>query len=118
MGRKTTTSGPSSASGSKRSKTASTSTPTSSAPSNRAPTAGGNRPPPPHSINKYELQFSNSEHIARYDSFATRRIVEPKYMDIELLTSFGLWDSLRELIEVAGWTNFLRFTFPVYERLR
>jgi len=39
-------------------------------------------------------------------------------MDIEFLTSVGLWDSLRELIEEAGWNNFLLFTFPVYVQLR
>ena len=38
-------------------------------------------------------------------------------MDIEFLTSVGLWDSLRELNEGAGWTEFLSFTFPVYEQL-
>jgi len=117
MGRKTTTSGPSSASGSKRAKTASTSTPASGVPSNRALAAPGNQPPSPHSINKYELRFSNSKHIVTYDSIATRRIIEPKYMDIEFLTSVGLWHNLRELIEAAGWTDFLRFTFSIYERL-
>jgi len=80
---------------------------------NRAQAARGNRPPP-HSINKYELRFSNSEHIARYDLVATRSIIKPKYVDTEFLNFVGLWDSLCELIEAAGWTDFLSFTFPFY----
>ena len=90
MGRKTTAVGPSSASGSKRAKTTSTSAPATSAPSNWAPAALGNRSPPPHYINKYELRFNTSEHIARYDSLTTKRIIEPKYMDIAFLNTAGL----------------------------
>jgi len=41
-------------------------------------------------INKYEIHFSNLEHIASYDSIATRWIIEPKYMDVDLLRSLGL----------------------------
>jgi len=100
LGTKTTTSGPLSVNGSKRAKIASTSIPPSGAQSNWAQAAQGDPPPPPHSINKYELRFSKSKHIAKYDSVATRRIIEPKYMDIEFLTSVGLWDSFRELIKV------------------
>jgi len=38
-------------------------------------------------------------------------------MDVAFLNSIGLWDSLCELIEAAGWTEFLSFTFPIYEWL-
>jgi len=113
MGRKTTTTGSSSASGSNRAKTTFTSTPAFGAPSNRVQVAQGNRLPPPHSINKCELKFSNSEHIVRYDSVATRRIIKPKYIDIEFWNPGWLWDSLRELIEVADWTDFLSLLSPL-----
>ena len=52
--------------------------------------ARGSRPPPPHAIDKYELHFSNGEHIARYDSIASGRIIKPKYMDVEFLKIVGL----------------------------
>jgi len=38
-------------------------------------------------------------------------------MDIAFLNFVELWDSLRKMIEAVGWTDFLRFTFPIYERL-
>jgi len=69
-------------------------------------------------INKYELHFSNSEHIPRFDSIASRWIIEAKYMDVEFLKTIGLWDSLNELIRVAGWTESMGLAFMVYERLR
>jgi len=47
------------------------------------PQAARDNRPPPHAINKYELSFNNSEHIARYDSIASRKIIEPKYMDVD-----------------------------------
>ena len=56
----------------------SSSTPATSAPSNWAQVARGNHSPPPHAINKYELSLSNGDHIARYDSIASRKIIEPK----------------------------------------
>jgi len=112
MGRKTAIASSSSTSGSKRAKTTFTSTSWSGAPSNSAQAARGNHPPP-----HCELRFSNSEHIARYDSIATKRIIESKYMNIAFFNPVRLWDSLRELIKVAGWAGFLSFTFPIYERL-
>jgi len=89
MGRRTTTIDPSSSGGSKHAKMSS-STPSSNAPSNWAQAAWGNRPPHPHAISKYELRFSNSEHIARYDSIASSRIIEPKYMDVDFLKTVRL----------------------------
>ena len=79
--------------------------------------AQGKRPPPPHAINKYELRFSNSEHITRYDFIAGRKIIEPKYMDVDFLKIVGLWDSISKLIEVVRWTEFLSLTLLVYEPL-
>jgi len=63
------------------------------------------------------LRFSNNEHISRYDFITNRRIIEPKIVDVELLKTIGLWDSLTELIEAAGYTEFLSLTLPVYEHL-
>ena len=39
-------------------------------------------------------------------------------MDVEFLKTIGLWDSLNELIRVAGWTESMGLAFMVYERLR
>ena len=80
--------------------------------------AKGNHPTsPPHVINKYEICFIDPKHIARYDFIATRWIIDPKYMDIDLLRSLGLLDSLHGLLEVAGWVEFMKLDKPVYERL-
>ena len=38
-------------------------------------------------------------------------------MDINLLRSLGLWDRLLELLEVAGWVEFIQLNKLVYERL-
>jgi len=38
-------------------------------------------------------------------------------MDIDLLRSLGLWDSLHELLEVTGWVELMKPDKPVYERL-
>jgi len=54
--------------------------------------AQSNRPVP-HAINKYELRFTNSEHIARCDSIASRRIIEPKYMRNFLIVHGSLFIS-------------------------
>ena len=68
-------------------------------------------------INKYEIHFIDPEHIAHFDSIAARWIIEPKYMDVDLLRSPRLWDSLHELLEVAGWVMFIMLDKPVYECL-
>jgi len=68
-------------------------------------------------INKYEICFSNSEYIVRYDLVASRQISEPKYMDVDLLKNLGPWDSLSALLEVAGWAELMRLALPMYEHL-
>jgi len=83
----------------------------------RGQVAWGNHPPLPHAINKYELRFSNSEHVARYDSLASRKFIKPKYMDVDFVKTVGLWDSISELPGVVGWTEFLSLALLVHERL-
>ncbi|KAJ8423285.1 hypothetical protein Cgig2_007647 [Carnegiea gigantea] len=102
MGKKPTTSKPSSLGVSKRAKMVA-STSIINVPSIRAQATQGNRPTPPHVINKYELQFINQEHINHYNLVACRRITEPKYIYLGLWGSLGLLDSLNELLEVVGW---------------
>ena len=106
MGKKTTTSELSSLGVSKRAKLV-VPTPSANVPPVRAQAACGHRPTRPHVTNKYELQFVDQEHITRYDSFATRRIIEPEYMDVDLLRSLRLWDGWLKFLEVAGWVEFV-----------
>jgi len=96
MEKKTTTNGPLSLGSSKGAKMTSSCTPATNAPLNRAQATRGNRPPPPHAVTKYELHFSNSEHIVKYDSIASKKIIEPKYMDVDFLKTIGLWDNVSE----------------------
>ena len=42
----------------------------------------------------------------------TRKISEPKYIDINLLQALGLWDDLNTLLGV-----FVQLRFPIYEKL-
>jgi len=116
MGKRTTTTEPSSLGALKWAKTGTSSSPATNAPSKRAQAARGNCSPPPHVINKYEFHVNNSKHIARYDSVASGRIIELKYMNVDLLKNLGLWDSLNELLEVARWTKFMSLALPVCER--
>jgi len=83
----------------------------------RAQATQVNRLPLPHVINKYELHFSNNEHIARCASIASRRIIEPKHMDVDFYKIVGLWDTLNGLIRVVGWMEFLSLTLSVFECL-
>jgi len=38
-------------------------------------------------------------------------------MDINLLKTLRLWDSLSELLEVVVWTKFMSLALPMYEHL-
>ena len=68
-------------------------------------------------LNKYEICFSNQEHITRFDSVASKQIIKPKYMDVDMLRSIGLWDNLHELLEVTGWVEFMTLDKPMHECL-
>jgi len=48
---------------------------------------------------KYEIQFVYEEHINRYDLVASRKIVELKCINYDLLESFGLLNDLNEFLE-------------------
>ena len=85
MGRKTATAGALSSVGSKQAKMTTSSTIATNAPPNRAQTAMDNHPFPLYVINKYELRLSNSEHIVRFNSVTIKRIIKPKYMDVNFL---------------------------------
>ena len=83
----------------------------------RAKVAKGNRPTPPHAINKYALQFIDQEQTIHYDSIVSRRITEPKYIEFVMLKSLAMWESINEFLEVAGWVDHMNMTKPVYEKL-
>ena len=75
-----------------------------------------NHPTPAYAINKYELQSVEKEHINRYDLVASCKIIEPKYIDYNMLESLSSLNDLNELIEVAWCIDFVKWDKPIYER--
>ena len=53
----------------------------------------------------------------RYDVLITRKISEPKYLDVELLQALGLWDNINAFLGRLGWSDYVQLRFPVYEKL-
>jgi len=60
--------------------------------------------------------FLDDAQGAHYDALASRRISEPKYVDVQLLHTLSLWDALDALFGVLGWSNYVYLRLPVYEK--
>ena len=45
----------------------------------------------------------------------SRKIFEPKYVDVGLLQTLHLRDDMSSLFGVLGWTDHVQLQFPVYE---
>ncbi|KAJ8444148.1 hypothetical protein Cgig2_029923 [Carnegiea gigantea] len=98
MGKRTTTSEPSPSKTSKCVKMAAPA-PTVNVPLIWNQVAPGNQPLPPHAINKHVLQFVDQEQTNHYVPIASRQITKPKYIDLGILWTLGLFESLNELLE-------------------
>ena len=60
--------------------------------------AQGNHSNPPGVVNKYEILFVDQEHINHCDLFTSCKVIEPKYIDYDLLRSLSLSNDLNEFL--------------------
>ena len=61
--------------------------------------------------------FVDGVQCERYDTLFTRRISEPKYLNVEMLQALDMWNDIDALLGHLGWLDYVQLRFPMYEKL-